>query len=552
LKFQHHFSFHTLILLTIKTRRYFAVAEWNVGFEAMYNSLSDRIGATSASVEIRGWEGGTKEDLIGFIQRKCHVRLQNVDVSGPILSAMVRPDEAQPLVKWSGVRFAGSPLRIAIVENKNVSNSTPSTIEILRKFLATRYNPNTLLLDLQNMRGDQFLVENGLFATASTSSKMFPALMKVADEQVTAVESVNLAGNDLQDVAGVTTLAQTYPDLKNLSLADNNLARINNLEQWRHKFKNLGQLILTGNPITQQVSYKEDIMRMFPRLVMLDGVIVRDESQLAILRLPQPVKHMFFENPDIQSVVTNFLTSYVDLFDRDRSQLLQLYDDTSTFSVSMDSSCPRSMIQSGRVPNWSPYISISRNLQKVSTPTARNVRLAVGPQAISKAFGRIPATKHDLVQSPHKFSIEAWRTTGVRTADDTGIITSLHGEFTEPQSADTLRSFDRVFVLTQGPTGNMIVAADMLTVRAWAGFDAWKERPSTQVSTAPSVSGDAVFTGLDGLKPDQIAIVQNLMQETRLNARYARMCAEQAQFDITQAATLFQQSRQQLPPEAFI
>lgn len=524
-------------------------------------------------VEVRGWEGGSRDDLVAFLLRKANIRLMNPSTSGPVLSAYVKKFEAAPLLKFSGIRFAGAPLKITLADGQDGGNGGASsgklqTVEMLRNFLSSRYNEQAKYLDLQALRHDQYLVSNNLFSSASTESKMFVALMKVA-EDLRNVETVSLADNDLIDVNWVTTLAQTYPGLKNLSLANNRIAGMRGLEPWRHKFRQLRELILAGNPlVTNEPTYKDQVLRMFPRLVILDGQVVRDESQLDVLRLPQPVRQTFFENPDIQSMATGFVANYFRLFDEDRQQLLQLYDDASTFSLSVNSGAPRVLISNPKPQSWSAYISLSRNLQKVTTVTARNNRLYTGPQAIGGVFRRLPPTKHDLAQA-HKFSIEAWRVPDVRVAGDTGVMICVHGEYDEPQNI--IRSFDRTFIVLQGPAGNMIVSADIMTVRAWAGSDAWKETGShpgtpggTPVPTGPPPPANSPAPGpgvspvpqgippeLNGLTPEQISIVEKLMIETRLNAQYARMCAEQANFDLGQAAALFQQSRAQLPPNAF-
>ena len=46
-------------------------------------------------------------------------------------------------------------------------------------------------------------------------------------------------------------------------------------------------------------------------------------------------------------------------------------------------------------------------------------------------------------------------------------------------------------------------------------------------------------------------VVQALMQQTRLNAHYAELCAKEANFDLGVAFSLFEQSRSNLPPDAF-
>lgn len=541
------------------------------------NSLASRIsgvrgnsnnGNNQVGVNIRNWEGGGKDDLVGFISRKCKINLQNVSINGPILQATVKSNEAGPLVKWSGVRFAGRALSIALADDGLGNNSgTKSAVEMLRGFLESRYNPSASILDLQNLKGDQYLISNNLFSSASTSSKMFPALMKVAGENIKQVDTVNLADNALSDVVPITTLAQTFPDLKNLSLANNNINNTRVFENWRQKFRSLRELVLSNNPLTYQPNYKDEIMKLFPRLIMLDGQIIRDESQIENPRLPLPIKTIFFEDGSVEQMATGFVTNYFDLFDNNRQQLLQLYDMSSQFSLSLNSIAPRAPGTSGP-SNWSSYIPISRNLMKVTAASARHSRLNVGQNSIQAVFQKIPQTRHNLV--PERFSLEAWRTVGVKEENDTGIVITIHGEFNETRS-NIARSFDRTFIVVQGANGSMIVASDMMTVRGYAGFDAWKETQAQQPPQNSAVPPVAVGAGvtppsmpvggapapnippeLVGLNNDQLMVIEKLMQQTRLNAQYARMCAEQAGFDLNQAFALFQQSQGTLPPNAYM
>lgn len=528
----------------------------NRGGRSDSNSLID--------VEIRNWEGGSKEDLIRFIQKKSQIRLQRVYISGGILHASVKEHEGTLIKKHSGIRFAGASLDIQIPGANNnsgrgggPSKEAQNAVQLLETYLRNHYLPEQQLLNLDNMKHDPFLIENGLMASASTSSKMFPALMKVGSLNIPNVESVSLANNGFTDIVFVTTLAATYPNLKNLSLANNAIAKVRGLENWRHKFPYLRELILAGNPIANEPTYKADMIKLFPRLIMLDGQVVQDASQIDTPRLPVPVKQNFFENPEVQSISGNFLTPFFDLYDRDRSQLLQLYDSHSTFSLNVNTIAPKTLVP-GAPPGWGEYISQSRNLSKITSTNARVSRLAIGPDSIASVFQRLPATKHDL-KNPAKFSLDAWKVSSVRAPNDQGIMVFVHGEFEEAPEG-WVRSFDRSLVLIPGPVGNMIVSSDMLTLRPYGGCDAWKESSVNQQQQQPAnippqaaPSGD-IPDALKALSPEQQLVVKNLMQETRLNAEFALMCAQQAQFNYQQAFELFQHSHasNSIPSNAFM
>lgn len=510
------------------------------------------------SVEIRGWQGGSKDDLVRFIKKKSQINLQSVRIAGPVLHASVRENEVGVLLKYSGIRFAGASLSISAPNSSNSSQQSPQTqsaVKLLETYLQNHYIPEQKLLNLSGMKDDPYLIENGLMANASTSSKMFPAMMKIGSLNIPDIESASLDSNGLTDVVSVTTLASTYPNLKNLSLANNAIARVKALENWRHKFPHLRELILSGNPITATPTYKADMIKLFPRLVMLDGQIVQDPSQVDTPRLPVPVKQNFFEDQEVQGIAANFLTTFFDFYDRDRSQLLPLYDGQSLFSLNVNSIAPRSMAQ-GAQPPWSSYISSSRNLDKITSMNARVNRLSVGPEAIASIFQRLPATKHDL-KNPEKFSLDVWKINSVRSPGDQAIMICVHGEFQEAPN-NVLRSFDRNLVLLPGPNG-MLVASDMLTLRPFAGSDAWKESP-VQAAPVPGAAPTPAAPGapvipeaLQQLGPEQQQVVQQLIQQTRLTPEFALMCAQQAQFNYQQAFELFQQSQANnaIPPNAF-
>lgn len=536
------------------------------------NPLSARIGNNNdVHVEFRNWQGGSRDNLVDFIYRKSQIRLRNVRVSGPVLHADVSYPDARPLAKYHGIRFAGASLDIRVFDdnNKNSSSgstggpspSTRTTIQLLEEFLNSRYNTETKYLNLESLRNDEFLVAKGLYS----SSKMFPALMKIAGERIPDVQSVSLRDNSLIDVSTIISLPATYPNLKNLSLADNNITSIQSLEAFKHKLPHLRELILSGNMITNSLSYKDDMIKLFPRLVVLDGQVVQDESQIDKLKLPIQTKNNFFENDSISEIAASFLQSFFDRYDKNRADLMQLYDEQSTFSINLNTASPRQLGGTG-VPTlpgtWKEYIPLSRNLLKVNSPNAQLTRLCVGPEAIAKTFQRLPRTNHEF-SGPEKFAVDVWNVKDIRALGDQGIMIFVHGEFREPDNA--LRSFDRNFILLPGPYNNMIVTSDILTIRPYSGVDGWKELPldtASSVSNTPvpavpgmsSISSATDLNLLDALPPQQKLVVRTLMEKTRLNTQFALMCAEQAQFDLQNALQLFEQSKLQntIPPNAFI
>ena len=117
-----------------------------------------------------------------------------------------------------------------------------------------------------------------MFSTPSRESKFFPALMKVCDghfkdakSKEEAITSVSLADNALANVSSVTTLARTFPALKNLDLSRNQIKNLDALEAWRSEFCQLDHLILSGNAIeAEQPTYQQDLLKWYPSLTQIN------------------------------------------------------------------------------------------------------------------------------------------------------------------------------------------------------------------------------------------------------------------------------------------
>jgi len=549
------------------------------------------VNSNLVTVEIQGWTNATPENLVNFISRKTRISLQNVEsntITGILTATVSNMRQAQDLERCSGMKFAGNSLKIKIVNKQDGTRpATSSTIELLRSFLRMRYNPTSKMLDLTNMVNEATLVQAGLFSTTNTSSKFFSALMKLATHDKLDIESVNLSENLLDERCKyLYDLALSYPGLKNLAFANNNITRIDFLEKLKGKFSLLRELIITGNPLlnNNDPGTLKRIVSVFPRLIILNGQQVRDEARVnALFKFPVIKKAMFFETPDLSKVAANFISAYIRLWDQQRSDLLQLYTPDSQFSYQIDTT------HMGSVPmnmgsNWSNYLTHSRNLKRVSGARPRMSKLAVGSNAILKVFQSLPKTKHSLQESPNLYSME---TTSFPPLN--GMQITLHGEFNETGPADhplsnnnhrggkfnkynqqrgpsfEKRSFDRTFVVVPGPNGNFIVASDMLLVKPYAGNSAWLETkntvPQTNVtaplnSTTSTLQHPAPAVNMPPdvaakLNSEQQQLVLKIMQDTKLNLQFSIMLLEQSNWNYQSAGQNFLSSKSQIPPQAY-
>ena len=494
--------------------------------------------------------------------------------------------------------FAGASLRIEAQVNNdryrpglddqkpgsftnNEAPETANTIEHLKSLLSRRYSVDTKLLDLSQLGSDAELVELGILNTTSTESKFFPALMKVcstvfttAREKDDAIISVSLANNALTDIHSVSTLSQTFPALRNLDLSNNQISNLEKLEGWRWKFRKLEQLIVTGNPLeVNEPRYKADILRWYPTLLMLNNEQVRtaqDVKTATTDKLPLPIRGPSFR--DEASIAENFVKHFFPAYDSDRTALANgLYDAQSTFSLSINMSAPRGH-ESTKIAPWDQYIKRSRNLTKLNNPSAQMARLITGAESIRDCFTTLPATRHpDLLTEPEKWCIECHTIpslpdpSGQSPSGVGGLIATVHGEFSEidvsTAQPTTIRSFDRSFVLGPGGgPGGIRIANDIMVLRAYGGYDAWRPEEIETVTHQAAAAQQAQLlpqqhqiTLPDGFGvpgPDKSdeqvrkeALAMELSRATGMTLEYSGMCLEQSAWDLQEAAVAFEQAK---------
>ncbi|CAK9437155.1 uncharacterized protein LODBEIA_P15570 [Lodderomyces beijingensis] len=581
------------------------------------------VAANAYPVEIAGWDGANSpSECINFISRKCRVIVTNysVDNNTRLLKGYVKNEsQANTLLNWSGVKFAGQSLRFAKgpsalsnqITGTKPSGASNNTIETITEFLKSRYQMENKMLNLSNVKQDPTLNSLGFFGSVSVSSKFFPALMKIASDLKLDVASVDLSSNELNDLQSLSSMAQTFPKLQNLSLSNNQFSKIKAFETWRHKLNFLRELILFNNPLVQTTnpaeiqSIKLELMKSFPRLVVLNGEVLRNEQVLHAnstfpFEAPQP---MFFQDEDVRVLSTNFITNFLNLWDTNRAGLMVLYQNESQFSMQLDSSQPFLIDENSNSSNtdYGNYIANSRNLARVSSAKMRMSKVAVGQEQIYKQFQQLPRTKHDIVNKPGAFSMECCKFPTLN-----GIVITIHGSFEEtaqPEISETQDShgsgrggprfpshsrpkkaalakkcFDRTFLVIPGPNGSLIVASDLLLVRPYSDEMPWNQTATTAPGSAPipnvpgampiqpptSAGAGAPAPALNPtvadlpaelktrLQPVQQEILVKIVLETKLNLDFALMLCEQSNWNYDQSVINFKNSASSLPRDAFI
>ncbi|KAI8602660.1 hypothetical protein EDD21DRAFT_371221 [Dissophora ornata] len=519
--------------------------------------------------------------------------------------------QARAIRKLTGIRYKGQKLTIKTSEDNKILGSTrdsaaplplrsgvpPShgTIEAIRNFIRSRYNGG--FLNLENMAQDSILRAAKVIppGQAKGRSDVGTVIMKVAAEMFPETKTISFAMNGLKSLQPISAVAQFFPNLENLSLKGNDIQYYKDLEflSGSKKLPKLRELILEGNPVRDRdivknkddFAYRSSVTKLFPSIVILDGSpvapkisfglgdILKDADVPETALLPTPIKGNFMDSAVTESTVLEFLSSYLKLFDNNRSLLESAYDNSATFSFSTVTA--PSLLQKNRgehADNWGAYIPMSRNLTRIKDLDQRTKRMYYGSNdIIHQGLMKLPETKHDLSDAS-KFCIDAWQTGQLLPA--VCIYINIHGEFEEVHhgSQGVLKSFDRSFIVAPAPPNSSaalngwkcLIISDQLNVRGYNGSEAWKPDLGLNVQQgsllalngavsqlAPAAAPSTPQVPMAGVSSEQHAKAQELQKLTGLNYPYAIQCLAASNWDIANGVALVNENRASIPQDAW-
>jgi hypothetical protein len=243
-------------------------------------------------------------------------------------------------------------------------------------------------------------------------------------------------------------VADIFPNLQNLSIADNDIAEFRSLDKLAKRFNSLQELMLSGNPIQLNndiQKYQSEVLNRFPSIQFLDQQPVQGSAgpllqQPARMDLPVPVRSNFFDHESSSHAAQDLLSKFFPLFDTNRAALVDLYDTQAIFSVVSGSEA----FQQQKV--WG------------NSQLPPNQRMILGNENIIKKFIVLPPTMHDL-SSADNFVTDAWQTGTTQVL----LNVVVHGEFNELPMGTPV-SFDRTFIVAPAAPGSRLVRVRVLIV----------------------------------------------------------------------------------------
>jgi len=474
-------------------------------------------------------------------------------------------EDAEELIKLNGFAFASAKLAITDHNGSlaDALQSRASAEELksqLTNFLSQRYIVSGKLLKLDGLAQDQGLVSMGFLESKERAEKLIAVMMKICDDlfkttkdKMENIHSISLANNGITSVQQVESVAETFPDLLNLDLSGNSISKTSELAKWKGKFRKLHTLYISGNPLNvADPKVRAELVQFFPKLTDINGEQLTPEhlEQLRNFIKPRPIPQHGPDFRDVNGRGEEFLVVLFALFDTDRHSLLaKYYDDESQFSLSVDTNAIRD--KDTPVLPWAQYIQRSRNLTRITSDTARKSRLFTGREVILPIWKELPPTKHpDIKTDTAKFIMDCHILPGLadphgQAPSSPGLILLVHGQFEEidkPTGKHGMRSFSRSIVLGPGkPGGNDIrVISDMLSLRSY--------NPLPNVLAAPAAPPAAAAAPVVAQAPtneEQLrqAKIVELCKRTNMTPEYSKLCLEETGWDFDRALVVFNEKK---------
>ena len=425
-------------------------------------------------------------------------------------------------------------------------------MEVLRSFLGSRFDPETIKLDLSNMYFDKILrggnIEGKIF-------NLMEPILKLIHDICPQLKILDLSNNRVSSLRIIENLSEMCPDLEELDLSKNVIRYPGEVTKLKGNRK-LKKLWLTDNPLKDQFersgsenSYRIEVRKYLPQLKELDGVdlppaIVVVENKLTL----PPYSDGYTVNSEASKLISEFVKNFINVYDsedvNDRQELLQAYHNDATFSMCLNTGVPNNEKQA----EVDPYIRSSRNLLKAKDRNLRAQLIKHKKLSVVAALTELPKTKHIL----ESFLLD------VPMLTSSALSFILHGLFYSNGEENVL-AFTRNFMAVPGSsTGGFLIINDQLQIRNLTDkqLKMLKSIPN-KISSVPSktssVQGETTLSPGANCSPEQQVLLQRFSTESKMNLKWSFNALNSNNWDFEQAALKFRELKNlgKIPREAF-
>ncbi|EDQ88381.1 uncharacterized protein MONBRDRAFT_32915 [Monosiga brevicollis MX1] len=414
---------------------------------------------------------------------------------------------------------------------KIVVKASASAVEIPLPVLSQRYNPSDKCLMLPALMQDPGMADlrsmpNGM-GNINVANGIINAIQKNCADLVT----LDMTNNDITSLAAWRRLGSVAKNLTNLSLADNGIKNLSEL-QFLRTCRQVTHLVLKGNPVLNTMSnrsaYEKQVLKYFKGLKLLDQEPITTTLAQAkqggqgelVDQVLLPAERCNVPTPEIRQNLIAFLAQFFTQYDGGpaaRASLQHLYADNAALTLLVPS------IGHGGT-GLARYNTTSKKKMKSINVTKR------GPRDIVKLIEHLPNTVH---QNAAELSMNVLK----MDASEVSFEVSGHFQEPRPKSKPLYRAFRRTMTIRPSLPGSPQGAGAAGT--AGAGM-------------AASMAAAAPAGGVPDQATQQMMVMQ-LSQMSGMNQQFSTDCLANNGWNYDAAVANFQQLQAggQIPPQAF-
>ncbi|OMJ28786.1 mRNA export factor mex67 [Smittium culicis] len=462
--------------------------------------------------------------------------------------------QADKLLALNGSLYFGKAIIIELADSETSSKSLIH--KVILKFLETRILADSTALNLQQLNSDPILLELGINPIIETKeSKVIKSnpISSLKELDFFSVTGSTKSLSELRELILIDTTARNYE----LSLPDGDNSYIKQVTVRFPSIEILDLVVLS--PEIRSYAAEES-----KKLEKSNTNKHKSDSYLPSIKLKSwdqiaSIYPSFSDSPESTSLAQGFIAGYFQLYDKNRSDLVNVYSDDAIFSLNVNVSSVSNIKQQSNISN---YIKYSRNLTRIKNRGKRTETLITGNQKICEKIKELPASSHNLSDAS-KITFDCWSMVlKFNSTELTNcIMLVVHGMFNEIDNPSNVFSFDRTFILSEAPPTSLafsngwpcIIKRDLFTIRnhnssisflATALPEPVVQNVAVDLS-APNGNPNPILMSQPAVSQQQLDmqlrnnLIESLSSTTRLNLEWSEKCLADTNWDLNKAIEAF-------------
>lgn len=277
-------------------------------------------------------------------------------------------------------------------------------------------------------------------------------IIEQAKKHSMQITRINAQNNGINTLEGLHSL-YIMSKLQVLDLRNNKILKLDGMSMTT----TVKELMLDGNPICERYSepsaYIGAIGTYFHHVEWIDGHHVDKTQSLVTLQ-------NFLVKRDAYTMASDFVKTFFTIYDSfERQRLIQMFNEKSFFSLSIQYAIDRNPQQDDIYPRVQRYTKLSRNLYVISNMSKASDNVMCGKKSIENVYNILPKTTHDF--SSFCIDVPFFDPNEMVVITVSGVFDE-HG--TSLNETNFLLGFARTFILRPSDNDEYVISNDQLFI----------------------------------------------------------------------------------------